>query len=929
MQLISAFQLLNGYKTDNSFQRSILSSSLVQPLQMLPYDEKTDEWRVWNMDFYEMQGISQIRAKSRGISKNYRLANGVIDKDDYIPQEMDENRDLIDVLSRNDEPAGITELKFYPIIPNIVDLLVGEFIKKNSRVFSYAVDAISKNEKLEKKKELVDQVLMQNATLELIENLIQQGADLSDPEVQKQLAPESIQSLPEVEQYMRKSYRSVVEQWSQHQMNADRMRFKMDELEILGYRDSLVADMEFWEVRLMENDYEPRLLDPRLVFYHKSPMERYISKGNFAGYIELNTVSDVIDTLGYKMTEEEIKSLQTIFPAVTSNYLLDMPNDGSYYDVSKSYQENVKTGSLQFKRMMAFDSAFGAPRSAHSLFDFLMEDTGNSLLNRDLLRVTTCYWKSQKRVGHLSKIDETGELIEAIVSEDYEVTEKPLYDTTFYTDKTKDNIIFGEHIDWIWINEVWGGVKIGPNTNTTSLGNNPAGFKPIYLGIGDKKRPDRLPFQFKSSASLYDAPLPIEGTRFSERGSIPRSLVDRAKAHQVGYNMVNNKISDILIDELGTVIVLDQNTLPRHSMGQDWGKNNLAKAYVAMKDYQILPLDTSLANTESGVNFQNLTVLDASQTNRLLGLIQLANYFKTEALAAIGITPERVGSVNSQQTASGTQVAVNNSYSQTEKYFTQHCDFLMPRVWELMLSAAQYYHSKSKKSVQLTYLNDKAEQIVFDLQPDIDLLPRDVNVFCTTSYSAQELKKKLEQLALDNNTSGASIYDLGKILSLDTPTEILEALQSSEQKMLQQNQAQMQHEAQMQQQQLEAEQMERDQQRSFDADQNERDRQERIAIETMKVQQGGQVDTSAQDAYVRQTESMAAQQQHSDNMDLKREQEINKTSLAKDQLSLKEQEMRSREKIAQTNLQIARENKTQGEIEKRKKAKEQAQKKKK
>ena len=44
------------------------------------------------------------------------------------------------------------------------------------------------------------------------------------------------------------------------------------------------------------------------------------------------------------------------------------------------------------------------------------------------------------------------------------------------------------------------------------------------------------------------------------------------KAYQVGYNMVNNQIADILIDELGTVIMFDQNALPRHSMGEDWGK---------------------------------------------------------------------------------------------------------------------------------------------------------------------------------------------------------------------------------------------------------------------------------------------------------------------------------------------------------------------
>jgi hypothetical protein len=36
-----------------------------------------------------------------------------------------------------------------------------------------------------------------------------------------------------------------------------------------------------------------------------------------------------------------------------------------------------------------------------------------------LLRVTTCYWKSQKKVGHLTKISDNGEVLTDIITEDY------------------------------------------------------------------------------------------------------------------------------------------------------------------------------------------------------------------------------------------------------------------------------------------------------------------------------------------------------------------------------------------------------------------------------------------------------------------------------------------------------------------------------
>jgi len=206
----------------------------------------------------------------------------------------------------------------------------------------------------------------------------------------------------------------------------------------------------------------------------------------------------------------------------------------------------------------------------------------------NLLRVTTCYWKSQRMVGHLSKIDAEGIMIDMIVDEDYHITEKPLYDTSVMKKKCRETLIAGEHIDWIWINEVWGGIKIGPN-RPSFYGNVDAnGFQPLYLNV------EPLRFQFKGDFTLYGCKLPVEGSVFSDRNTKSSSLVDKMKPYQIGYNLVNNQIADILVDELGTVIMLDQNALPKHSMGEDWGHDQFGKAYVAMKNFQMLPLDTSI-----------------------------------------------------------------------------------------------------------------------------------------------------------------------------------------------------------------------------------------------------------------------------------------------------------------------------------------------
>jgi hypothetical protein len=534
--------------------------------------------------------------------------------------------------------------------------------------------------------------------------------------------------------------------------------------------------------------------------------------------------------------------------------------------------------------------------------------------NAHMLRVTTAYWKSQRKVGHLTKITETGEMIQEIVGEDYKVTDKPLYDTTVYKNKTKDNLVFGDHIDWIWINEVWGGVKVGPNRPSFWGMNNPGGLNPIYLGM-QGGRPSRVPFQFKGDSSLYGCKIPVEGAVFSDRNTKSVAMVDLMKPYQIGYNIVNNQIADILVDELGTVIMFDQNALPRHSIGEDWGKGNLQNAYVAMKNFQMLPLDTTITNTENALNFQHYQVLNLEQTQRLLSRIQLAGYFKQQAFEVIGVTPQRMGQQMGQQTATGMEQNLNASYTQTEMYFVQHTDYLMPRVHQMRTELAQYYNS-NKPSIRLQYITSAAEKENFSIN-GTKLLMRDLNVFCTTKMNSRSVMEQLKQLALNNNTTGASIYDLGNIIKSESIAELTNVLKASEEKADKIRQQQAQQEQQMQEQQLAAQ--EKQKQADIQA-QAERDdkfiQRDLLVAEIRAAGMGAGVDINQnqisdyQDAMAKIQE----QQNYTDSMNLKREQEVNKNRNDAEKLSVERERLAAQKEIADKQLQIARENKNKYDV---------------
>jgi hypothetical protein len=910
MQVYNALQVKAGAKVEYNKM-----GTLNQPIQFLPRSKKDEDWAAWCLDWLEWQGLKMVRRNARRLMKNYKLAKGIIDRTDYVIEEDNEYADLIDTLTKED--ASALELKFYPIIPNVINTLTSEFSKRVTRVTYGAVDEYSYNEMLEQKKAEVEQLLVSDAKRKIVERMIMMGADPESPEFQEQVSPEAIRSLPEIEAFYQKDYRSMLEQWAEHQHRVDTERFYMDELEERGFRDLLIADREFWHFKMMEDDYDVELWNPVLTFYQKAPETRYISDGNWVGKYDMMTVADVIDKYGWLMTDKQMEAIELIYPVRSAGYPIQgYQNDGTYYDGTKSHAWNTNMPSLGYRQ---FTSMWDSAVYGGDIVNWIMMENEDYLDMgmSNLLRVTTVYWKSQRRVGHLTKITLSGDIITEIVDEDYVITDKPEYNVSLIKNKTKHTLVFGEHIDWIWINQVWGGVKIGPNRPTFWGTNNPGGITPIYLGI-NQNHIGPLKFQFKGDNSLYGCKLPVEGSVFSDRNTYSRSLVDLMKPFQIAYNIVNNQIQDILVDELGTVIMLDQNSLPRHSLGEDWGKGNFAKAYVAMKNFQMLPLDTSITNTENALNFNHFQKLDMSQTERLMSRIQLAQYFKQQAFEVIGITPQRLGQEISRQTATGIEQSINASYAQTETYFIQHCDYLMPRVHQMRTDLSQYYHS-TKPSARLNYITSLDERKNFEIN-GTDFLLRDINVFASTKANQRAILEQLKQLALNNNTAGASIYDLGNILKSDSISEVTHILKQTEKKADQIRQQDMQQQQQMQEQMIQAKQQEEQLKREFESSEKDKDRQADIIVAQIRSAGYGammDINENKQSDYMDAMDQLQKTENYQSTMDLNREKEANKIMTAREKLNVEREKINAQREIANTQLRIAQENKNRFDMPKK------------
>jgi hypothetical protein len=315
-------------------------------------------------------------------------------------------------------------------------------------------------------------------------------------------------------------------------------------------------------------------------------------------------------------------------------------------------------------------------------------------------------------------------------------------------------------------------------------------------------------------------------------------------------------------------------------------------------------------------------VLNLEQTQRLLSRIQLANYFKVQAFESIGISAQRMGTPVAQESATGIQQSVAASYAQTEQYFTQHSDYLMPRVHQMRTDLAQYYQS-SRPSLRLQYLTTTEDKVNFQIN-GTDLLLRDLNVFSTTKSNHRFVLEQLKQLALTNNTAGASIYDLGNIIKSESVAELSRVLKTAEEKQNIARQQQAQQEQAMQEQMLQARSDEQRMKMEFEASENDKDRQARI-IETQirAAGYGSMVDINKneQSDYRDAMEQIRKQDEYRERMGLEREKEVNRMNLAREDYSIKQQEIAARERVADKELEIARVNKNKYDVEQKNKKK--------
>ena len=241
----------------------------------------------------------------------------------------------------------------------------------------------------------------------------------------------------------------------------------------------------------------------------------------------------------------------------------------------------------------------------------------------------------------------------------------------------------------------------------------------------------------------------------------------------------------------------------------------------------------------------------------------------------------------------------------------------MPRVHQMRTDLAQYYH-RTKPSTRLTYITSADEKVNFEIN-GTDMLMRDLNIFASTTANHRAVLEQLKQMAMQNNTTGASIYDLGKVVQSDSIAELNAAMKGAEEKQQKQQQEQMQQQQQMQEQQLQ--QQQEMQKMKIDAEEmsKEKDRRKDILIAEIKASGFGamkDINQNQQSDFKDEMDNIRKTEQYQQQTQIQREKQSNDMMKHNQKMSIEEQKIQAQRDIADKQLQIAKENKNKYDVKK-------------
>ena len=767
------------------------------PDQFKTEKEKMDEsWIKNTMDYFANKSYAEYIKNRDTFVKNYDLMKGILRREDFYQEP--EVRSFTDVLTS--DLALPAYVKMYSIITTPVNELVGEISKRPDAFRVKAFDDDSKSEELEFKTGILQEFIINQAKQKIQEKAALQGEEIDDEQLQQM-------TIDEVKDEM-DSYTSIAEKWANHVLTAQKAEFTLKEKSEDAFRDMLISSREFYHVYEDNSKlgFNVEVANPKTTWFLTTPDRKYISdvtgraQGAYAaGTVQVMELSEIIESIP-DLTKDEIDHLRSslqdyglinVRESNLGNPNATPGNDSIQYD---TYDPLV----LQTRMIIESEMK----ENNDGLKDFLGLTSNVSSFGYKYV-VVRCYWISKKKIGKLIYLDEMGNEQSMLVDENYKSGTLPTQ----------------ESLEWGWINQWYQGTKIGPDIYH---------IKPFKL----------LPY------------CPIIGQVFEVKNTEAKSLVDLMKPFQVLYNVCMNQLYKLLEKEVGKVQLMSIRHIPIPKDGD--AQDALDIWEMEARNRGVVFVDDSPENLKAPSSFNQFTSLDLTRTQEIQARYTLAQQLKNECWELIGMSKQRMGSVSASESATGTNTAITQSYSQTEPLFVAH-EYVLGQLYQGIIDASLHVESQKPQST-ISYINSQGESAFVQVNGS-DLKFRDLKVYLTNRPEDQKMFNELRGLSQAVIQNGGSLSDIIELYSTDSVRQmkkVFKTLKSRQEELeitkLQQQQQQLDQQQQQANAQIQAAQQAQQEKMAHDDYQNELDRinKKEIALIAAESKSGplSDVDTS-------------------------------------------------------------------------------------
>jgi hypothetical protein len=363
-------------------------------------------------------------------------------------------------------------------------------------------------------------------------------------------------------------------------------------------------------------------------------------------------------------------------------------------------------------------------------------------LRKSKVVVFHCTWKYLTKIGILTYINPmTGEPEEIEVPENYKVNKEQ-----------------GETCEWYWVNEVWEGYRLNVGRG-----------EGLFLGI----KPVEGQRNTVNNSSLCK--LPYNGKRFSDIHSQNVSVVEMGMPYEILHRILHYQMEKTIAKSKGKIILMDQGAIPKK---HGWDEEKFF--YWADATGWAL-IDRSQPGVDKSFNQYN--VLDMGLYQHIENLISLMTFVKQEWDELLGISRQRKGNVTSSDTATGAQLASNNSSVISEKVFSRFEEFVRCELQGLLDISKLAWSD----GFQAVYQGDDLRTQMLSIDP-VEYTEMDMGVYISRSardLANLEMVRQQVQAFAQNGVNPSTIVDVVQAKSLSKLKILLQEMELKSQEQAQ------------------------------------------------------------------------------------------------------------------------------------------------